>query len=341
MVRDAKKSYMSKLQNKLADPNLPSKSWYKIANDITQMKNKSNPPPPLLHNGEPNIHPLDKAQVVNNHFANISTVNNEKEITENLNLPNHSLTSILITEQDVKDQLTNLNCNKPGGPDEIMPKLIKTVSTNLVKPLTLLFNRSLQLGQVPSQWKMANVSAIFKGKGSEQEPSNYRPISITSCIGNMLEKMIFKYLYNYLQENQILTKFQSGFRPKDSTVNQLLEIYQTIIENLDKGKDIKIFCDVSKAFGKVWHRGLIHKLQKYGKTGNMLNLFNSFLSGRQQRVQNEGFYSTWMNSLLFYFSINTPSKRTFVFAELTLTLRQTVFMGNNNSFFFLFCHDFA
>ena len=187
MVRDAKKSYMSKLQNTLADPNLPSKSWYKIANDITQMKNKSNPPSPLLHNGEPNIHPLDKAQVLNNHFANISTINNEKEVTENLNLPNHSLTSILITEQDVKDQLTNLNCNKPGGPDEIMPKLIKTLRTNLVKPLNLLFNRSFQLGQVPSQWKIANVSAIFKGKGSEQEPSNYRPISITSCIGKMLE----------------------------------------------------------------------------------------------------------------------------------------------------------
>ena len=104
------------------------------------MKNKSNPPPPLLHNGEPNIHPLDKAHVLNNHFANISTINNEKEIAENLNLPNHSLTSILITEHDVKDQLTNLNYNEPGGPDEIMPKLIKTLSRNLVKPLTLLFN---------------------------------------------------------------------------------------------------------------------------------------------------------------------------------------------------------
>ena len=107
-------------------------------------------------------------------------------------------------------------------------------------------------------------------------------------------KIISKYLYNYLQENEILTQFQSGFRPKDSTVNQLLEIYQTIIENLDKGKDIKfIFCDVSKAFDKVWHRGLLHKLQKYGITGNMLDWFNSYLTGRQQRVKNEGFYSRW------------------------------------------------
>ena len=185
----------------------------------------------------------------------ISTTENEKEITENLELPNFTLNSILITEQDVKDQLNNLNSKKPGGPDEIMPKLLKIFNTNLIIPLTLLFNRSLQLGQVPNQWKLANVSAIFKGKGSPDDPSNYRPISITSCIGKILEKIIFKYIYNYLQENDILTKFQSGFRPKDSTVNQLLEIYHTIIENLDKGKDIKfIFCDVSKAFDKVWHR---------------------------------------------------------------------------------------
>ena len=297
MVRDAKKSYMSTLQSKLADPNLPSKNWYKIANDITKMKNKSNPPPPLIKNGEANIHPFDKAQVLNNHFASISTIENDKEIDENLELPNFSLNTIVVTEQDVKDQLNNLNSKKPGGPDEITPNLIKTFNTNLIKPLTLLFNRSLQLGQVPSQWKMANVSAIFKGKGSEDDPSNYRPISITSCIGKILEKIIFKYLYNYLQENQILTKFQSGFRPKDSTVNQLLEIYHTIIENLDNQKDIKfIFCDVSKAFDKVWHKGLLHKLQKYGITGTMLNWFNSYLSGRQQRVKNEGFYSTWSNT---------------------------------------------
>ena len=94
--------------------------------------------------------------------------------------------------------------------------------------------------------------AIFKGKGSDQDLTNYRPISITSCLGKLMEKIIFKYLYNYLEQHDILTKHQSGFRPKDSTVNQLLEIYHVIIENLDKGKDIKfIFCDISKAFDKV------------------------------------------------------------------------------------------
>ena len=128
----------------------------------------------------------------------------------------------------------------------------------------MLFNRSLQLEQVPYQWKMANISAIFKNKGEAHDPSNYRPISITSILGKILEKIIFKYLYNYLHENKILTEYQSGFWPKDSTVNQLLEIYNTIISNMDKGKVIKfIFCDLSKGFNKVWHQGLLYKLKKW------------------------------------------------------------------------------
>ena len=87
----------------------------------------------------------------------------------------------------MKDQLDNLNINKPGGPDEISPKLIKIFGHHL----TLLFNKSLQLGQVPCQWKMANVSATFKGKGNKNDSTNYRPISITSCLGKILEKKIF------------------------------------------------------------------------------------------------------------------------------------------------------
>ena len=108
----------------------------------------------------------------------------EPELPENTNTPDFNLNSITIIEQDVNDQLDNLNVNKPGGPDEISPKLIKALGYHLVKPLTLFFNKSLQLGQVPCQWKMANVSAIFKGK--DNDPTNYRPISITSYLGKIM-----------------------------------------------------------------------------------------------------------------------------------------------------------
>ena len=219
MIRNAKKSYISNLQTKLSDPSLSSKAWYRITNEITKLKNKHNPPPPLIRNGQPQIHPLDKAQTLNEHFVGIPTVRDEPELLDNINTPDFNLNTIVILEQDVKDQLDNLNINKPGGPDEISPKLIKTFGYHLVKPLTLLFNRSLQLGQVPQQWKMANVSAIFKNKGNNNDPTNYRPISITSCLGKILEKIIFKYLYNYLEVHEILTKYQSGFKPKSTARN--------------------------------------------------------------------------------------------------------------------------
>lgn len=211
LIRDAKMQYMEKLQNSLADPKTKPKQWYKIANEITNLKNKNNPPPPLVKNGKIDIHPLDKAQTLNKHFANISTVENPPPLPNVTGIPNFNLSSIQVMEQDVKDQLFMLNSNKPGGPDEIMPKLIKLTGTSLVKPLTLLFNRSLSLGEVPMQWKMANISSIFKGKGTDQDPSNYRPISITSCLGKLLEKIIVKYLYNYLDEHKSLRSTNQAF----------------------------------------------------------------------------------------------------------------------------------
>ncbi|MCG8048538.1 MAG: reverse transcriptase domain-containing protein [Candidatus Thiodiazotropha endolucinida] len=294
LIREAKKQYLQKLQTSLSDPNTKPKQWYKIMNEITNLKNKNNPPPPLSRNGHVDIHPLDKAETLNHHFANISRVDSPPPLPNLQYTPNFSFSNIEVGEQDIKDQLHLLNPSKPGGPDEIMPKLIKLTGTSLIRPLALLFNKSLSLGRVPTEWKMANISAIFKGKGSDQDPTNYRPISITSCLGKLMEKIIFKYLYNYLEQNNILTKHQSGFRPNDSTVNQLLEIYHTILESLDKGKEIKfIFCDVSKAFDKVWHDGLLHKLQKYGIGGNLLEWFKSYLSDRKQRVINEGYKSQW------------------------------------------------
>ena len=123
----------------------------------------------------------------------------------------------------------------------------------------------------PFDWKSADVTAIYKGKGDSCDPSKYRPISVTNCFGKILEKIIFKNLYNYVTRNRILSDHQSRFRTKDNTINQLLIIYNTIIKNLDLGKDVRfIFCDISKAFDHVWHSGLIFKLRKHGICGNVL-----------------------------------------------------------------------
>ena len=92
---------------------------------------------------------------------------------------------------------------------------------------------------------------------------DYRPISLLSCVGKLFEKVIFKYTFNFIRDNNLITTKQSGFKPGDSTVYQLTHVYHLFAEALDKKKDARIvFCDISKAFDRVWHAGLLHKLEK-------------------------------------------------------------------------------
>ena len=100
----------------------------------------------------------------------------------------------------------------------------------------------------------AIVTPVYKNKGTIYEVSNYKPISLTSVVFKLLEKIVVKHLRNLIIEKNILYKYQSGFQSGDSATNQLLEIYHTIISNLDKGRDVKlVFCDISKVFDRVWH----------------------------------------------------------------------------------------
>jgi hypothetical protein len=151
------------------------------------------------------------------------------------------LSDIVITEQDVIGQFQILKMNKPPGPDTLAPKFIKAILPSLVIPISIIFNKSIQLGQVPSDWKSANFTAIYKGKGDSCDSSNYRPISVANRFGKILEKIIFKNLYNYVTRNRILADHQSGFRTKDSTVNQLLIIYNAIIKKSRSWKRCTIY----------------------------------------------------------------------------------------------------
>ena len=144
-------------------------------------------------------------------------------------------------------------------------------------------------------WKPANVTPIFK-KGDKQLIKNYRPISLLPICGKILEKVIFNNLYSYLHTNNLITKNQSGFRAGDSTTNQLLYLLDEIHQSFDSPKSLEVravFLDISEAFDKVWHDGLIFKLEQNGISGNLLKLFQNYLSSRKQRVVLNGSYSDY------------------------------------------------
>lgn len=122
-------------------------------------------------------------------------------------------------------------------------------------------------------------------KGASNIVSNYRPISLSSVLGKCMEKCIFKHLYNFILTNDILTPHQSGFRPNDSTVNQLLSITSDFYKAVDQGKEVRVvFFDISKAFDKVWHIGLLYKLEKFGVRGELLEWFRNYVHDRKQYV---------------------------------------------------------
>ena len=291
LIREAKEKYFNKLQKDLSDKSTHPRKWWNIAKSIAKINNKPSSNP-LKVNDNILIHPRDKSEAFNNFFTSIAS-----DIT-NINLPElpplcpFELSEIIVTEQDLKDQFSLLNTNKPAGPDGILPKVIKNLSSSLIYPLKMLFNRTLTKGEIPDILKTACVNALYKGKGEISDLNNYRPIAITSVFIKMLERIIFKYTYNYIMKYQLLSENQSGFQPRDSTVNQLVDIFNTISSNLDKGNDLRfVFCDISKAFDRVWHLGLLYKLRKFGIKGKLLEWFKAYLSDRKQSVVIDGYQS--------------------------------------------------
>ena len=132
----------------------------------------------------------------------------------------------------------------------------------------------------------ANIIPIRK-KGNRQSKENYRTISLLPIFGKIFEKLMFDAIYSHLCENSLLSQHQSGFRPGDPTINQLLSITNDIYKAFEEvpSKEMRaIFLDLSKAFDRVWHDGLIYKLKVNGISGNILQLLQNFLKDRKQRV---------------------------------------------------------
>ncbi len=142
--------------------------------------------------------------------------------TPPLSLP--YLSTLLISPTDVIDAITLVNPSKDSGPDLISPRLLREGARELSVPLANYFNKLISQSAFPYSWKLANVTPIFK-KSDPTDPQNYRPISLLSCLGKLMERCVHKYLYNFITINNKLTPFQSGFRKGDSTVNQLTYIY--------------------------------------------------------------------------------------------------------------------
>ena len=194
------------------------------------------------------------------------------------------LANVTISEQEVTDQIKILNANKSYGHDKISPMFLKMSGLSLIKPLTRIFNLSLSQSIFPDLWKIANVLPLHK-KGPKELLSNYRSVSLLCILGKIMERLVFKYVFNHFRDNFLISIWQSGFLPGSSTVTQLVELHYYFCKAVSEDKEIRIvFLDISKAFDRVWHNGLLFKLKRWGISGSLLEWFKSYLTDRYQRV---------------------------------------------------------
>ena len=136
---------------------------------------------------------------------------------------------------------------------------------------------------------------VFK-KNNKQELKNYRPISSLPVSRKIFERLLYDSVFKFFTENNLISLNQSGFKPGDSCVNQLLSITHPILKSLDNDHEIRsVFLDMSKAFDKVWHKGLIFKLKQNGISGNLLSTLTDFLTLRKQRMVLNAQLSSWSN----------------------------------------------
>ena len=203
------------------------------------------------------------------------------------------LPDLEITTLRVEHELKNLDVNSCMGVDGIHPRLFSKCAGSLSHPLCIIFATTLQDGFLPSEWLSSQIVPIFK-KGARTDALNYRPVAMTSVPCKVLERIIVNHVKSYLEENDLLSAHQYGFRKQHSTTDQLIMTYDDVTRDVDANCMVDmLFFDFSKAFDKVSHMILIQKLNAIGISTQLCRWIQHFLTARRMQVRVHQETSSW------------------------------------------------
>ena len=221
-------------------------------------------------------------------------IKNDSKLSSYLNYKtDNRLSALNFSIDGIAKILQNLDPNKSHHHDKTSIRMLQLRGSSICKALELIFQQAMESGFLPSEWKKRNVVPIHK-KDDKQCLKNYRPMSLLPVCGKSFEKLIFNEIFKFFIENELISPNQSGFKPGQSCINQLLAVTHEIDKSFDDGFEVRgVFVDISKAFDKVWHEGLIFKLKQNGISDNLLNLLCDFLRNGKQRVLLNGQVSDW------------------------------------------------
>ena len=223
--------------------------------------------------------PRDRAAEVRNQIRVSKTEMNEDSTVMNDEF----------TLRELQEACGKLKNKKSPGKNGITNEMIKNLGNIALQKLLYIYNQSWKTGEFPAKWKEAILIPILKKGKDKNNKESYRPISLLSCLGKTMERMINKRLQNHLERNGLLDPTQSGFRKNRSTEDQIAYLTQEVENGFQrKMKTIAVFVDLTKAFDKVWKEGLLLKLARKEIGGKMYRWIESYLFHRSARVKLDG-----------------------------------------------------
>ena len=288
VLESAKLRYCEKTKESITSQKLGSRDFWRIANSVLN-RNKS-VIPPLFNGPETLTSASDKAKLFGDLFSKNSNLDDSG--TELPVFPSRTdllLETIVITPKKVKKVINSLDLSKASGPDCIPVIVLKNCEPEFSYILARLFNFCLRDSCFPNCWKESSVVPVFKNVGDRSDPKNYRPISLLPVVSKVFERLINNKVVKHLERTELFSDFQYGFRSSRSTGDLLTVVTDRIAKAFDNcGATRAIALDISKAFDRVWHAGLLHKIKSYGIAGDVFNIISSFLSDRKLRVVLDG-----------------------------------------------------
>ena len=272
--RKAHNDYVSKLIS--PDKKYPNKRFWSY---VKSHRQEYSGIPTINANGCTLSEDSAKANALNAQFASVFTREDTSVIPNLSGTAYPIMRPINVAVEGVASLLANLDPSKASGPDGIPARFLKDMANDLAPSLTLIYQASLQQGRIPDEWRKALITPIYKN-GDRSCPANYRPISLTCIVCKTLEHIISTSIYNHLEEYDILCPEQHGFRRRKSCETQLISTVHDLVTALNNAEQVDaILLVLSKAFDKVPHIRLCHKLSFYGIAGHTLEWIENFCRG--------------------------------------------------------------
>ncbi|MCP4271485.1 MAG: reverse transcriptase-like protein, partial [Gammaproteobacteria bacterium] len=273
------------------------KAWSLLQN-LEGSKRKENPKP-FNSDGEKIFNEKQKANHLNKYLAGVSKSTRRKVLDRTLwSFHKKKLKAPTCNDQPFEQEFSIQELNraikraaprKAPGPDKVTNEMICHLGDFAKLRLLQFINRTWNEGRLPADWRTAKVTPTLKKGKPAGKPQSYRPISLTSCLGKVTERMINTRLYHWLEKNKILNDTQAGFRKGSRTEDQLFRFVQSTMDGFQQGKHTSaVFIDLQQAYDRVWRKGLLIKMRNMGIHGKMLQWIHAFLSNRTMQTSIDG-----------------------------------------------------